>query len=218
MRILSGAMVALVVLVLGFPWAGLRLQLLSRGEMGAGARSRQRIDPETVRELLEAVADEVAAGAPPRAALVSAAHAHLSFVPRARAAARMGADIPEALQRDAAASGHPLLASAAACWLVGETSGAGLAASLRALAASSRDADRMAGELAAQLAGPRTTAKVLLALPLLGLLLGQLLGGSPIRWLLGSSLGWACLAGGVILCACGFSWADRIARSAERTL
>ena len=69
-----------------------------------------------------------------------------------------------------------------------------------------------------QLAGPRATARTLATLPLIGLLLGVLMGADPIGWLLGSALGLGCLAGGAVLTGLGILWTSRIAAGVERQL
>jgi tight adherence protein B len=55
------------------------------------------------------------------------------------------------------------------------------------------------------LAGPRTTARVLAALPLIGLLLGAVLGVNTVSVLLGTGPGLACSALGA-----GFWWLGRL--------
>ena len=69
----------------------------------------------------------------------------------------------------------------------------------------------------AQLAGPRATAVVLSVLPGLGLLLGQLLGADPVGVLRDGALGQTLLVTGVGLATAGFTWCDRILRTAVRS-
>jgi tight adherence protein B len=76
-----------------------------------------------------------------------------------------------------------------------------------------RDLDhraRAAGRLTAALAGPRATAAVLAALPLVGLLLGQAVGAAPWRVLTGSVAGQVLLVLGSGLACIGVIWSARL--------
>ena len=66
-------------------------------------------------------------------------------------------------------------------------------------------------------ASPHTAHRavsVLSGLPALGIVLGQLIGAHPVRFLLGD--GAAVLAIGVVLCCLGLLWSDRIIARAQR--
>ncbi|MBT0767365.1 hypothetical protein KIH74_00430 [Kineosporia sp. J2-2] len=63
------------------------------------------------------------------------------------------------------------------------------------------------------LAGPRATARVLAALPLIGLLLGAVLGVNSLGVLFGTRPGLACLAAGLGLWWAGRAWTARLVRS-----
>lgn len=182
-----------------------------------GSRGRrQRADERArVTSAVVALAAELRAGQPPSTALRLSAGSPPVW-PSALAALRLDGDVAEALRVDAQA--HPVLRSLAACWEVGSASGAGLAAAVHRLAEASRAAEEVRGELEVQLAAPRATARTLALLPLIGLLLGVLMGAHPIGWLLGSPLGLACLAGGAMLTGLGILWTTRIAAGVERRL
>jgi tight adherence protein B len=182
-----------------------------------GVRARQRRSSEQARviEAIAALAAELRAGQPPGSALQNAAGSPPVW-PSALAALRLDGDVPEALRVDAVH--HPVLRSLAACWEVGSASGTGLAAAVNRLAEAGRAAEEVRGELEVQLAGPRATARTLATLPLIGLLLGILMGADPVSWLLGSTLGLACLASGVALTGLGILWTGRIAAGVERQL
>lgn len=62
----------------------------------------------------------------------------------------------------------------------------------------------------AALAGPRATAGVLAALPVLGIALGQMMGADPLGVLFGGGLGGVLLVVGTILAAGGLVWSERI--------
>ncbi|GAB6900361.1 hypothetical protein [Kineosporia succinea] len=66
------------------------------------------------------------------------------------------------------------------------------------------------------LSGPRTTAKVLATLPVIGLLLGAALGVNTLGVLLGSAPGLACLVGGALFWWAGRRWTAQLVRSASR--
>lgn len=73
-----------------------------------------------------------------------------------------------------------------------------------------------ASEREVALAGPRTTATLLSWLPLVGLLLGVLMGANPVAALLGSPVGWACVALGLGFWLGGRTWIRRLIASAVR--
>jgi tight adherence protein B len=73
-----------------------------------------------------------------------------------------------------------------------------------------------ADEREVALAGPRTTAAVLAALPLVGVALGAVIGVNTVAVLLGTPLGWSCSAGGGLLWIAGRRWTSRLVDSATR--
>ncbi len=190
--------------------AALRHRMLSR-------RRRTQIRAALRESLAEVVAD-VRAGQPPERALTRALADRAALAPRTLAAARWGGDVVGALRDDARGGAQPLLASAAACWSVAATQGAGLADALDRLVAQDRRAEEVRRQLEAHLAAPRATARMLALLPAFGLVLGIAVGGDPIGWLLGTPLGVACLVLGLLLIALGLLWATRIAARTERLL
>lgn len=195
---------------LAVPWA--RRGLRARRERTAEAERE-----EAVIELCAAVSGELRAGTPPARALVAAGADGLGEHGAALvAAARFGGDIPTALRACAGPPGAAGLRGAAACWQVAADSGAGLAEGMDRVAASLRAERDQRDDLAAQLAGPRTTALLLALLPAAGLLLGGTMGADPLRVLLHSTAGLACLAVGVLLEIAGLAWVARIVRAVER--
>ena len=96
---------------------------------------------------------------------------------------RLGGDVPDALVADSVSVAQPVLRRLAACWRVGEGTGAGLAAAVTRLAAASRESERIRLELAVRTAEPRATMRVLAGLPAFGLLLGTGLGADTVGWL-----------------------------------
>lgn len=174
---------------------------------------------QAVREALsEAVADLRAGQSTSRAVERALSSADPGLAPSALGAIRWGGDVATALRSDGQRRGCELLASAAACWSVAQASGAGLAEALDRIVQQDRKAEEVRRQLSSHLAAPRATARMLAALPLLGVGLGVLIGGDPIAWLTGTSLGWGCLVVGAALTAIGLLWAQRIAARTERLL
>ena len=131
------------------------------------------------------------------------------------AAVRYGGSVPEAFRVMAARPGAEGAAGIAACWEVASSTGAGLAAGLDRVAEGLRAERALHETVRAELAGPRSTAALLAALPLFGLLLGAGLGADPLRVLLHTPSGLCCLLLGGLLETAGIGWTARIARGAE---
>ncbi|WP_254047300.1 type II secretion system F family protein [Streptomyces aureus] len=185
----------------------------------AGRRREREARAERVVALCGAVVGELRAGWQPAQALSFAARETGALGDEEAAvlaAARFGGDVPEALRRAAGQDGADGLAGMAACWQVAVDGGAGLAAGLDRLEAALRDHREQRERLRAELAGAWATVAVLAVLPLAGVALGAALGADPLRVLLHTPAGLACLAVGGALEAAGLWWAARIVRGGER--
>src|SRR5690606_31598599 len=90
----------------------------------------------------------------------------------------------------------------AACRLTHEL-GAPLAQVLERCAHGLTEAGNAQAARSVALAGPRSTARLLGWLPLLGLVLGAAVGADPLAVLLGGGLGSLCLAAGAALMVLG---------------
>ncbi|MFI2436567.1 type II secretion system F family protein [Streptomyces sp. NPDC018693] len=192
--------------------------LLRRVRRAGEARRDRERRGDAVIALCAALAGEVRAGRQPGEALLRAARdsGGLGSAQAAvLAAARFGGDVPGALTAAARRSGAEGLGGLAACWRVAVDQGAGLADGLDRLEGALRAERDQRADLRAQLAGPRATAVMLAALPVLGLLLGAALGADPLRVLLHTGPGLGCLLAGVLLEGVGMWWALRIVRGAE---
>lgn len=123
---------------------------------------------------------------------------------------RAGADAAELLRA------HPNAAWRAlgATWRLAEATGAPLGPALRELAAGFRDIGQSEREVAIALAAPQATSRIVLALPIVGLLLGSLLGFDPLGVLLGGPVGWALLLAGAVLMLLGWWWNQRLVKTA----
>lgn len=180
----------------------------------AGAARARR---DGLAELLGALSAELRAGADPRAALAVAAASVPGFEPVAAAARHPGADPATLLREVGRLAGGATATDLAVVWQVAERTGCSLAGPVDRLLAAHRAEDRVQRELAAQLAGPRSTARLLALLPVAGIGLGTALGVDPVGFLVGSPAGLGCLAGGVLLVALGLLWTRAIVASVAAT-
>jgi len=178
-------------------------------------RPRSKMRRAAEREWVEALIAELLAGRDPVSGLVAVSASSRATVSQAAiVAARTGGDIGSALRGERS----ELIRGVGACWEVASGSGAGLVASLSALANSARESERIRREIGISLAEPRATALVLAALPAIGLALGAMLGVEPGRWLLATPAGRVALGLALVLELLGILWAWRIAASVESDL
>jgi tight adherence protein B len=195
-------------------WARAVADVRARYDLLAGRTADRR--RRAAVELCRVLATELRAGRDPASA-VEAAVSGLP-PPAARelaglvATARAGGDLAAPLAGAARLPGAAGLGYLAACWRVASGTGAGLADVVDRLADGLDREGAARRELAAQLSGPRTTALVLSALPVLGLAMSAGVGGAPLAFLFGSPVGSACLAAGVLLDALGLWWTHRLVR------
>jgi tight adherence protein B len=199
----------LFCLLLGLSAAVARLRGLSVRRASAAQRRLRVI------ETCDLLAAELRAGLPAGRTLMHASQAWPVLEPAA-AASRLGGDVPAALRRLARVPGAESLTAVAAAWQIAERSGAGLAAVLDRIGEALRADEAVRREVTASLAPPRATARMLAVLPLFGLLLGVGLGGDPVAFLLGSTLGVGCLSLGAGLALGGLAWVEYLATAAER--
>lgn len=102
----------------------------------------------------------------------------------------------------------------AACQLAAST-GAPLAEVLDDIRAALGDMELARTERMTAMAGPRMTARVLLMMPVIGVLSGMGLGVDPIAVFLDGGLGTTCLVAAAGLCAGGWVWSRSLIRTAE---
>jgi len=160
------------------------------------------------------LAAELRAGQPPPRALARAAQSFPELKPAA-SAARLGGDVPATLREAAILPGGASLATVAAAWQVAHRTGAGLADVLDRTAEGMRVEEATRQEVAASLAAPRATARLLALLPVFGLLLGSGVGVNPWSFLFSTTPGLVCLALGCGLALTGLAWVERLADAAE---
>lgn len=220
-RLAAGAAGALVGGAVGGPLVG-AAACLATVALSTAFRSRRgarvAAERQTLTEgLLDALAAELASGAAPTEAvaavlpdLPSATRIEVEVLLRAL---RSGGDAGEAWRQVASLADTGGLAAG---FQLCEASGASLATVLTRLASMAADDRRRRDEVALALAGPRSSAVLLAALPLLGVLAGTGLGASPLTFLLRSPAGHFCFFLGVGLDVLGAWWVGRLAASAGR--
>ncbi len=181
-------------------------------------RPSQRRPGPAVVEVMAALRDELQAGATLGLAFERAVRGSSdpAVCAQALAVSRMGGDVPTALREQS--RDHPLLLSLAALWQVSEGSGAALAGALDRLIDAAEQSAGLQREVAAQLAGPRGTVKVLAVLPLVGVGMGMLMGADPVGFLLGTPWGLGCLLAALALEAAGILWMRRLVSGIEAQL
>ena len=166
----------------------------------------------------------ISAGVSPAAAcghVADAADPVDELAQRVADAAAAGCDVPTAI--DAALSpvngvSHPATERSwralEAAWRVALASGAPLAAALRAFADALRDREAARRDIEVALAGPRSTARIVLVLPAVAVLLGLLMG-VDLAATLTSPLGAVSLVSGGVLIVAARRWMRRLLRAAE---
>lgn len=191
--------------------------LLSVGR--AVARRRAEVVAEERRRAVvvhaEALLGELRAGLPVGTALERAVAAWPESAPAA-AAARWGADVPEALRGLGRLPGAESVGRLAAVWQLCAGSGASLAVGVGHVLETARAEQATRHVVAAELASARATARMLGVMPVMVLLAGQGIGAEPWPFLLDTAPGLVCLAAGAGCALGGLWWMDRIAEHAAR--
>lgn len=127
------------------------------------------------------------------------------------ARARLGADVTAGLLAAARSSALPAYwERLAVCWQLGSDHGLAIASLMRAAQRDVAERQRFSARVSAGMAGARASAAILAILPLLGVLLGQLIGARPLSFLLTGRVGGWLLVVGLTLACAGLLWSDRI--------
>lgn len=103
----------------------------------------------------------------------------------------------------------------AAAWEVAETVGAPLVDTLRSVADALRDASEVRDDVRVALAEPVASARLMLWLPVLGVVVSAGLGLDPLGVLFGTATGLVCLGIGASLIAMAHAWTRRLVRRAQ---
>ncbi|WP_213814486.1 type II secretion system F family protein [Glaciihabitans sp. dw_435] len=134
------------------------------------------------------------------------------------AAVASGQAIPDAIA--AAADGRPdgdagAWRGLAAAWAVASEAGAPLAPTLRDFARSLRSLAEAQRDIAVALSAPVSTARMVMVLPVIGVLFGMVLGFNTVATLFATPVGLVCLVVGGGLLAAAAGWNRRLVRSAQ---
>ena len=183
-------------------------------------RRRRRIrraatEGHALHTALEVLVGELRAGSHPVRAFGVAADDSAGAVAvslrSVAARARLGADVAAGLAAAGRSSAQPAhWERLALCWRLASDNGLGIATLMRAAQRDIAERQRFSDRVSSSMAGARATAGILAALPALGVLLGQLMGARPLRFLLGGHAGgWLLLVGATLACF-GLLWSDRI--------
>jgi tight adherence protein B len=204
----SGPGVVLVATVVGV--AGFAVVQVRRSRARATVVRRRA----EVAELVGLMAAELRAGVLPQH-MVAGLAGDFPVLDAAARAADLGGDVVGALREASTAAGREVLRDVAGAWWVSDRSGAPLASVVERLEQSARADREIAREVESGVAPARATARLMAALPAVGLLLGAGMGGDPIAVLTGTWVGVACLAAGCGLACAGVAWIERIATAAS---
>jgi tight adherence protein B len=180
----------------------------------AGRRSPARL-AASLGEVLTGLASGLVTGAAPRDVLADAAEGLPELDDLAAVARSPTGDVTGMLERLARRPGGAAATDLALLWRLAERTGCSLLGPVQRLRDADRGAVAVRRELAAQLAGPRATARLLAGLPVVGMLLGTSVGADPLGFLLGTPAGAGCLAVGGVLVGLGLLWTRALIRSVE---
>jgi len=181
-------------------------------------QSRRRAESVALQAALDVLVGELRVGAHPVAAFDVAANeadgAVAASLRAVAARARLGADVAAGLRSVARQSPLPAhWERLAVYWRLAQTHGLAIATLMQAAQRDIVERERFSSRVDAGMAGARTTAAVLAALPVLGVGLGQLIGADPAGFLLSGGAGGWLLVVGVTLACVGLLWSDRITGS-----
>lgn len=177
-----------------------------RGRTAKAAEVRR----QQVVEACEAMVGELRAGQPPSRCLERAARIWPELEGAVRAA-RLGADVPDAMRSVASRPGGEGVTRIAAAWEICASTGTGLAFAVAQVLETARAEQATGRMVQGELASARATARLVAALPVVVLAASQGLGARPWDFLLATVPGLVCLATGVALAFAGLAWIDRIA-------
>lgn len=188
--------------------AALRYRRRRRGRSGMA-------EGRSLEAGLEVLVGELRAGAHPVRAFDVAADETAGLVSvglrTVASRARLGADVSVGLRAAAATSALPgHWERLAVCWQLATDHGLAVATLMRAAQCDIAERQRFSAKVVSGMAGARATAGILAGLPLLGVLLGQLIGASPLSFLMDGGVGGVLLVIGLLLVCCGLLWSDRI--------
>jgi len=176
---------------------------------------RRSAEGQGLAAALEILVGELSVGAHPARALAIAAAESGGGVGEVLrsvgARAELGGDVVGGLRLAARGSSVPVYwYRLASYWELASRHGLAISTLIRAAHRDIVERQRYTARVESGLAGARATAAILAGLPILGILLGQLIGAEPLAFLIGSGIGGWLLVIGTGLTCVGLAWADRI--------
>ncbi len=171
---------------------------------------------EGVAQALSGMVAELKAGANTAAAATAVAEdaepESAAVLVAVASAVRLGGDVDRAVQHCAAGAPHlaGLLRPFAAALTLARRHGLPTAEVLDAVRKDVDGRVRFSKQVQARMAGPRASGAVLAALPVVGIVLGQLMGAAPLRVLLTTGVGQGLLAVGTVLVCAGVLWIAKL--------
>ncbi len=223
----AGLLVAVATSVAAFMWrgpavavaAGVATAVVAASITRAAARRDALARDRDLSAALRLLRGELDVGSRPEPALLAAASVagtcRSAFEAGARAV-RDGTDIVAAMSGGGTSRPAPELVVIAQAWALAEVTGAPLAAVLGRVDDDVQARRAQVRAFASALAGPRSSAALLAALPVLGVVLGTAMGSRPLAILFDSAGGQWLLCAGVMLDVAGLLWTSRLVTSAER--
>lgn len=185
-------------------WAGSAERVSWIGRVRRRLRAADRDDPEHVRVAVAQVAALLRAGAPPGGAWSRALGVRVDET-----------GVPEEAALAPAVGGPGPAGALVAASRLARDVGAPLGGVLEAVSATLVAEAEARAEREAALAGPRATARVLLWLPVAGVLLGWALGADPLATATDGGAGTAAVGLGLVLLALGRAWTARLVAAAR---
>ena len=175
---------------------------------GVRERARLRARTEVVRACA-IVAGQLEIGEIPARALQVGAQDCPLIAPVAAAQA-IGGDAPAALRLIGAQPGCAGLVDLADSWQLCERTGMPLAVQVRRVADAIRaEADNEAAR-EAELSSARSTGRLMVVLPGVGMMLGYFVDADPLGFLFGTWPGQLCLLGAAVFAGSGIIWTQRL--------
>ena len=223
----AGLLVAAATSVAAFMWRGLAVAIaagvaaaaITASVTRAAARRDALARDRDLSAALRLLRGELDVGSRPEPALLAAASVAGTYQSAFEAGARAvrdGTDIVAAMSGGGTSRPAPELVVIAQAWALADVTGAPLADVLGRVDDDVQARRAQVRAVASALAGPRSSAALLAALPVLGVVLGTAMGSRPLAILFDSAGGQWLLCAGVMLDVAGLLWTSRLVTSAER--